>query len=144
MGCLGVKVMDLPPMPGRPGRHQKSEEVIEGGGGAKQRGQLQPGPAGASGVQVMAPSHLNLWPMSQGITPQATRAQPRDALGDTSIGVPGLPDWARQPRCRWEPSVQSEGPRGCAWCSTAPIKVQGTLTPVGASRKATLEKCHCS
>lgn len=58
MGCLGVKVMDLPLMLGRPGRQWKTEEAMKGGGGAKQRGQLQPGPAGASGVQVMAPSHL--------------------------------------------------------------------------------------
>ena len=92
MGCLGVKVMGLPPMLGRPGRQWKTEEVMKGGGGAKQRGQLQPGPAGASGVQVMAPSHLTLQPTSQGITPQAICAQLRAALGDTSIGVPGLPD----------------------------------------------------
>lgn len=58
---------------------------------AAHKGAASAPPAGASGAQVMAPSHLSLWSTSQGTTPQAIRAQPRAALGDTSTGVAGAP-----------------------------------------------------
>lgn len=96
MGCLGVKVMDLTPTRGRPGRQQdksRQREAREGPGKgappaapkgappAASKGAASAQPAGASGAQVMALSHLSLWPASQSTTPQAIRAQPRAAQG---------------------------------------------------------------
>lgn len=96
---------------------------------------------GPQECRLVAPESPNLRPMSQGITPQAIRGQPSGTPWETCHrGVPGPLTGQGSPCCRWEPSVQSEGPMGCAWCSTAPIAKVQDLNPIRGQQEGCPER----